>query len=267
MNRALTVFLAFLSFSHVADASRPFELYEPIIDKCLFGPPPDDPAVIPEKNSASAVKDEKEIAMEQERLEKAVAVSALQQTPDGTVKVGFSDSSASKTPIHYYLAVGETKDGWLVKSADVVAKSVILKKDSVEIERTLGASALPPASAGGGKAMGGNLLSASNGGPLARRSSLLSPRGSVGGAGSPMKSRRQLKLDEEASARRASQEEIARVREAEARRREEERARHEAERAEHRQMLMDLKDEIKKQREEQAQRNAAGGAGGVEEVH
>ena len=248
MSRIISCFFMFLVFTGLAER-RPFELYQPIIDKCLFGLPPDDPSVIPEKNSSSGSMDEKEVAKEQERLEKAVAVSALQQMPDGTVKVGFSDASSSKTPVHYYLAVGETKDGWLVKSADVATKLVVLEKDSIELERTLGASALPQASA----------VSPSNA-PLSRRSSLLSPRASVdGNAKILMKSRRQLKLDEEASARRANQEELAKLREAEAKRREEESARHEAEKAETRQMLNDLRDEIKKQREaEQARRNAAG---------
>ena len=250
MNRSFTYFFIFLAFSSLAE-SRPFELYEPIIDKCLFGEPPDDPSKIPEKSSSSnATRDEKEIAKEQERLEKAVAVSALQQTPDGTVKVGFSDASVSKTPIHYYLAVGEMKDGWLVKSADVVTKSVVLEKDSIEIERTLGASALPQAPAA-------SAASASNS-PLLRRSSLLSPRTSVNGS-ALIRSRRQMKREEEASERRANQEEIAKLKEAEAKKREEERARHEAEKAETRQMLNDLRDELKKQREaEQVQQNAAG---------
>ena len=252
MNRSFTYFFIFLAFNCFAEP-RPFELYEPIIDKCLFGEPPDDPSKIPEKSSSSnTTRDEKEIAKEQERLEKAVAVSALQQTPDGTVKVGFSDASASKSPIHYYLAVGETKDGWLVKSADVVTKLVVLEKDSIEIERTLGASALPQAPAA-------SAVSAPNG-SLLRRSPLLSPRTSVDGGGSLlMRSRRQMKREEEASERRANQEEIAKLREAEAKRREEERARHEAEKAETRQMLNDLRDELKKQREaEQAQQNPVG---------
>ena len=80
MNRAFACLFIFLAFSCFAEP-RPFELYEPIIDKCLFGEPPDDPSKIPEKSSSSSTaRDEKEIAKEQERLEKAVAVSDRKST-------------------------------------------------------------------------------------------------------------------------------------------------------------------------------------------
>ena len=80
--RHIYLFFAILAVSPVlhADDARPFDLYRPIIDKCLFGPPPNDPTVVPDKNSSSLSADGKtelELSKEQEQLEKSVTVSAL----------------------------------------------------------------------------------------------------------------------------------------------------------------------------------------------
>lgn len=255
MQRFLIFVLPLILFAFSAEAERPFVLYQPIIDKCPFGPPPDDPTVIPEKMSSSGMtRDGKDLAKEQEQLQKAVSVSALIEKPDGKIMVGFSDASASKTPVHYYLAVGESKDGWLVKSADILAKNVVLEKDSVEIERSLGQSAQGQGAATAKTPQHGAHPPAAEAAP-GRRSSLLSSRLPAGGSLLRMKSRRQLKLEEEESQRRASQEQLDKIREAEASKREQERQQLEAERAEQRQMLLDLKDELKKQREAQVQQN------------
>ena len=126
--------------SYATDANLPDE-YQQIVDKNLFGPPPADPSVIPDKGSSSSRAEEKselEIAKEQEKLEKTVYVSALTVSPDGAVKVGFTDTSNGKKPSNHYLAVGASEDGWLVVSADMATKKVVLSKDGIEIERVYG---------------------------------------------------------------------------------------------------------------------------------
>lgn len=237
------------SASH-ADGQRPFDLYQPIIDKCPFGPPPDDPTVMPDKSSASEREEamnERELTKEQEQLEKAVSVSALVNKPDGTVMVGFSDSSQGKTPFHYYLAVGEEKSGWLVKSADVAAKKVVLEKDGLEIERVLGDKNAAPAASAKDK---------SDEKPASPRSGLLGRRPGMGGGGlMSLRARKRLNEEEE---RRADQQREDRLKKAEAAaalRREQDRAEKEAERAETMEKLQELRNQLDRMRE---QKNAAG---------
>lgn len=225
-----------------ADEARPFELYQPIIDKCLFGPPPEDPTVIPDKNSASQAqqgKTERELTKEQEQLEKSVSVSALVQKPDGTVMVGFSDSSDRKTSVHYYLAVGESKQGWVVVSADMTSKKVLLEKDGVEIERSLGDK-------GAAVASKQNSPSAKS---LSQRSTLLANRpGGLLRGNTGLMSRRAFRRQEIENQRLENikrEEERKKDEEAAALRREQD----SAERAEQRQSLLALQEEMRKMRE------------------
>lgn len=234
----------------IADGQRPFDLYQPIIDKCPFGPPPDDPTVMPDKSSASEREEamnERELTKEQEQLEKAVSVSALVNKPDGTIMVGFSDSSQGKTPFHYYLAVGEEKSGWLVKSADITSKTVVLVKDGIEIERALGdKNAATVASA----------KDKPDARPASPRSGLLARRPGMG-VGGPMSRRSRRRFNEEEE-RRADQQREERLKKAEAAaalRREQDRAEKEAERAETMEKLQDLRNQLDRMRE---QKNAAG---------
>lgn len=163
--------------SYANDANLPDE-YQQIVDKNLFGPPPADPSVMPDKGSSSSrdeEKSEREIAKEQEKLEKTVYVSALTVSPDGAVKVGFTDTSNGKKPSNHYLAVGASEDGWLVVSADIATKKVVLSKDGIEIERVYGdknASSAPQDGKSGPNTMAANPAQQ----PLDGRSSLLSRR-------------------------------------------------------------------------------------------
>ena len=90
--------------------------------------------------------------MEEERLSKetrkqqileAVRISAINVSPSGVLSVGFVDSS-QRPEVRYYMQVGESRDGWLVKSADIVARTVMLKKDGVEVMLTLGSKPCAP---------------------------------------------------------------------------------------------------------------------------
>jgi hypothetical protein len=258
--RHIYLFFAILAVSPVlhADDARPFDLYRPIIDKCLFGPPPNDPTVVPDKNSSSLSADGKtelELSKEQELLEKSVTVSALVQKPDGTVMVGFSDSSDRKTPVHYYLAVGESKQGWTVASADMTAKKVLLEKDGIEIERALGdknaAVAAKPNAAEPDKTS-------------SPRSMLLSGR-SNGLLRGGLMSRRAIRRQETENQRLEDikrETERKKAEEDAALRREQE----SAERAEQRQSLLALQEEMRKIREARDRTKEAGGTNGDQEL-
>lgn len=256
------IFLAaVISSVAYADDARSFELYQPIIDKCLFGPPPEDPTVIPDKNSSSSdsdAKTERQLSKEQEQLEKSVAVSALIQKPDGVVMVGFSDMSAKKSPVHYYLPVGESKDGWTVVAADVTTKKIMLEKDGVEIERTLGDKGAVAASKANSPASSGRLNQP--------RSTLLSNRPGGLLRGNPgLMSRRAIRQQEkrlEEIIREEEREEDRKKEEAMALRREQE----SAERAEQRQSLLVLQEEMRKMREARERAKELNGQGGDQEL-
>ena len=248
-------------FSYANEEDLP-DKYQQIIDKNIFGPPPADPSVMPDKGSSSSraeEKSEREIAKEQEKLEKTVYVSALTLSPDGAVKVGFTDTSDGKKPSNHYLAVGASENGWLVVSADITTKKVVLSKDGIEIERVFGdknATSAPQ----DGKAPSNNLAANSAQQPLDGRSSLLSRRpgmasdGRFSGRRGNM-SRRAMRRQVDESERLAAQErEESRTKAAEA-----ERQREREETAKRFQMLQD---EVRSLRES----NAAGQGQNNEEM-
>ena len=254
MNNKLLVAALVLLAAAACEAKRDFSLYQPIIDRAPFGPPPDDPTVDPGTISA---KDEKaaaaageEMSKQQQELMKSVTVCAINLDPDGTVMVGFVDNSNSKSPRTYYVRDGETRDGWAVSGADPVEKKVTLEKDSVKIECVLGkaaGSSGPAGAAAQPAASAGSVRS----GAFQGRSSLLS--------GGPMKSRRQMREEQEMADRQARQkaaEEAKNAREEAAREREAARAALEEEREATRQSLISIQEELKRQREERRQRDA-----------
>lgn len=234
-------------------AGRPFSLYQSIIDRQPFGDGPDDPSIPPENaprdaRGGAAGKTEDEVAREQQQLERAVALHAIHIKPDGEVMAGFSDMSDPKAPRHFYMSKGQEKGGWLLKEADPVEKKVVLVKDGIEIERTIGAAA----AAASGKNAGG--------GAAASRRGLSGVRGRAGAAGalqtaegSGLRSHRALKRERDEADRRARQEMIEAQRkrqEEEELRREEERAQREAENEATRQNLQNMAEELRRMREE-----------------
>lgn len=117
----------------------PFERYQPIIDQEPFGH--FDPATIPSPSSGSSpgmtpeqAKMEEQKKKEEEKLISSLRVNAL-ITSGGITMVGFTDNAQKKD---YYFAVGETKDGWTIKSANLVAQSVVIEKDGIEAEVKIG---------------------------------------------------------------------------------------------------------------------------------
>lgn len=178
---------------------QPFERYQPIIDRYPFGAPPPgfdpsaDPATV-EKSKKQTAED-RQLEQEQQKLMKAVSFSVI-NIENGVVYVGFTDNSDPKKPLHYYLPVGEERNGWKVKEADPAKATMVVVKDEIEVALELGSSskggAANTATAAGGKSTSPNLRSvgAESG----------SPRSPLLGAGGGIRSRRKLRQEEQAAA-------------------------------------------------------------------
>lgn len=141
MNRLVLIFCVLVGGVLSAAGKQPYSRYEPIVTRAPFGRPPANfnPTVNPSTVSArSGANGEKELTPEQEQLKKAVKFSAINLDPEGTLRVGFSDMSSAKMPRHYYLAIGETRDGWTVLEANAFERTAKLEKDGVELEMCLG---------------------------------------------------------------------------------------------------------------------------------
>lgn len=249
MKCVCSIFALVLAFAAFAE-KRPFERYQTIIDRHPFGQPPPgyNPEQFPSDASRQPAKTAEELSQEQQQLQKSVSLHAINIDPDGSVMVGFSDMSDPKSPTSYYMAVGETRNGWFVKEASPSATNAFMTvvKDSVEVTLKLGestqASAAQAASNRGGRAT--NLS-----GP---RSGLLRRPG-AGSAPASFQGRRAKREQEEAEAKAA-----AVAREQEQKRRDEEaaakaeadKAAREQERAEQRQQLMAIQEELRRAREE-----------------
>jgi hypothetical protein len=125
--------------------------YQTIVDRQMFGPLPEtfDPTKSPGQGVAETRgKEAPELTKEQENIQKSVHFSVINRTPSGESVVGFSDNSNPKEPRHYYMKVGEKRDGWLVKNADAASETMTLVKDGVEVTMKLGdksGSAVVPA--------------------------------------------------------------------------------------------------------------------------
>lgn len=237
-----------------------FERYQPIVDRQMFGPLPEgfDPTKPPSEVQKGGGKSQKELTKEQEQIRKSVRFSMINVNPAGETMVGFTDSSDPKQARHYYLKVGEKRDGWEVKAADAVAATVSISKDGVDLDLELGSSS------GGGASPAGKGTVPAVGGGSRRGGGVPSVGGLAGGrfsgvAGS-LRERRMAKLQQREANEKAAEEDRAK-REAEAEaekaRAEEEKAQREAEREQQRQQLLQIQEELKKAREARQAAEAA----------
>ena len=257
-----------LALAAVAADGRPFELYQPIIDRCPFGDPPDDPTVPPDQAAKASGKtpaevEEAALSQQQAELQQAVGVSVMNIAPDGGVWVGFSIAGDQKSMKHHYVAVGEERDGWLVKEADPSKGTVTFVKDSVEVPRKVGDTIAKS----GGRGGGGRQPPQRNG--FGGRSPLIAGKPQQTDAGAPstsMKSHRQMRREQDEAERKARLEQaeaLKKMQEEETRRREEEKAerdaQREADKEEMQRKLMDMQEQLKRDRETRRQREAEGG--------
>ncbi len=163
MRRVIAYVVVFMGAAVFADR-QPYERYQTIVERQMFGQPPEgfDPTVPPSEVSRTKgdVRSEVELTKEQEKVKKAIYFSVINVTPEGDTAVGFTDNSMPKEPKHYYLKVGEERDGWKVLEADLAAKSMRIVKDEIEVSLTLGGNSAKSTFT---QARGGGLRSVSNG--------------------------------------------------------------------------------------------------------
>ena len=247
MNRVVPFLLVLIALTASAE-KQPFERYQSIVDRQMFGPLPPgfDPTKLPSEVQKGAVS-EKELTQEQAKLQSAVHFSVLDVRPNGDVVVGFTDNSDPKVPRNYFLKVGESRDGWTVKEADPDAATMTIAKDEIEVSLTLG----------GNSAKGAGTTSRASSGATATPAATSAatpgagrPGGFGGGLlGGTLRSRRQARLQQEQEQRQREEAE-RQQREAERQAQQEaDKAQREAERAEQRQQLLAIQEELKRVRE------------------
>ncbi len=249
-----------------------FEKYKTIMDRMPFGPEPvnfnpDAPGTAGAGGAAGgAVDPAAEEAMksqEEQKILASVRVSALNVTPSGKIAVGFTDSSKQPAGT-YYLKVGESRDGWTVKSADAREMKVTLEKDGVEATLALGEGS------GGGKdgkagAAPGSPAQARNRLGNLNRAGLLRPAASAaaappapGGGGSAFANLRARRAQKEAERRAEAERQAAAAAQAKVdqERAAADRERAAAEREQQREALLQIQEELRRQREaKEQQRN------------
>jgi hypothetical protein len=147
MKNISAMLLVLVSSAAFAWKVPPFSRYESIIERMPFGPgsAESDPGATSGSGSGDAAPGAASMAprqptAEERQLAAKVRVSALNVTPAGVVKVGFTDSLANP-PVNYYLGVGRSQDGWTVRAADPALGCVALEKGGVRVTLKLGAAA------------------------------------------------------------------------------------------------------------------------------
>lgn len=236
MAKYLSLFGLMLTVVVFAEDKLP-DRYQSIVDRQMFGQPPPgfDPNKLPSEVSAQSTK---ELTKEQEKIRSSVHFSIINITPSGDTAVGFTDNSDPKTPVHYYLKVGESSGGWTLKEADAVKEFMKIEKEGVEVELTLGQNS------GKGGGTTSKVASSSTAQSTAKSAStgvaLRTPRNGLlarkSAEGSSLQSFAQRKADREAK------------RLEEEKRREEEKAKQEEEREEMKASLAEMKEQLAEQR-------------------
>ena len=246
------VLVAFaLALSAAIAEKQPIGRYQSIIDRQMFGPLPPgfDPTKSPNEVQKSSGKEEKQLTQEQEKLQSSIHFSVINVASDGQPEVGFTDNSDPKAPKHYFLKVGESRDGWTVKDASAEDATMTIEKDDIEVSLSLGGNS---AKDGRTSKAGGAAATAANGGM--RRQGFLG--GGLLGGGSLRARRLQRQQEAEADAARQREEQAAKEAERQEQA-EQEKQQHEQERAEQRQQLMAIQEELKRVREAKAAAEAS----------
>ena len=243
MKSVVLIAIALIASAVFAE-KQPIGRYQSIIDRQMFGPLPPgfDPTKSPNDVQKSSSKDERQLTQEQEKLQSSIHFSVINVASDGQPEVGFTDNSDPKAPKHYFLKVGESRDGWTVKDASAEEATMTIAKGEIEVSLSLGGNS---AKDGGTSKTGGAAAATITNG--ARR-----PGGLLGGGLGTLRERR-LRRQQEAQAAAAKQQEEQSAREAERQAQaEQEKQQREAERAEQRQQLLAIQEELKKVREAKA---------------
>ena len=224
-----------------------FAPFQTILDRMPFGPlPPNfNPDAPPGTAAADAAAagEESQVSEDEQQIVSSVRVSILNVTPAGAVAVGFTDSSA-QPPVNYYLKVGEKRDVWEVKDADPSEQTVVLVKNGVEATLKVGEGTA-------------NGRAAPGAGPRLRRAG--SPAPPPNADGHAVVARRQSAMERLRARRQKSAEDLKAEearREAAAAEERKNAAQAAAEREQQREALMQIQEELRRQREEREQRAA-----------
>ena len=239
------ILIAIALFLSAAYAEKqPIERYQSIIDRQMFGPLPPgfDPTKSPNEVQKTSSKEEKQLTLEQEKLQSSIHFSVINVTPEGATAVGFTDNSDPKAPVHYYLKVGEKRNGWEVKEADANKASMTIAKGDIEVSLTLGGNSAKD----GGTSRAGSAAPATTAPSAARRPGMLG--GGLLGGGSLRARRMQRQQEAQAAAAKQREEQAAKDAERQAQA-EQEKQQREVERAEQRQQLLAIQEELKRVRE------------------
>jgi len=227
--KQLFVILASIFCLSAFAEKQPISRYQSVIDRQMFGPLPPgfDSSKLPSEVAKSSGREGKELTKEQEQLKSSIHFSVINMTPEGQVAVGFTDKSDAKNPVHYYLKVGEERNGWKVVEADPTEASMtIVNAQGVEVSLTIGGDSSK--SAGATKA-----------GAASNDSKANSPF-------SQLRSRRAARQSKELEAMRAENEKLKEQKEEMDRRSEEAQQEKEANQA----LLQSIQEELKKTRED-----------------
>lgn len=260
MDQCVKVFaaawLAFVFSLQLFAERQPYERYRSIVDRQMFGEPPlgFDPTKPPSEVGKNDARDaEAQLTKEQEQIKSAIHFSVINVTPGGETAVGFTDNGDSKNPVHYYLKVGEQRNGWLVKEADPVKATMVIAKGEVEVSLSIGGN-----SAKGGattKVAAGSLATAELS-PAAVSAPHVAGAKPAGGGGNALNSLRSRRREREKQRQEKEDAAEERQRQAEERQRqaeerlEEERRQREVEREELRVQLTQIQEGLRKDREE-----------------
>ena len=259
--RQIAFLLLTLAVSAAFAEKQPISRYQTIIDRQMFGPLPPgfDPTKSPNDVQKTSSQDEKLLTQEQEKLQSAIHFSVINVASDGQAEVGFTDNSDPKVPKHYFMKVGESRDGWTVKEADPENATMTIAKGEIEVSLTLGGDS---AKGGGTTSRAGTAPAAAASG--ARRSGLFGGgvRGVPLGGGSLRAKRLQRQQEAQAAAAKQQEEQAARERERQAQA-EQEKQQRDAELAETRRQLQDISEQLRKNREAKAAKGENGDGGGA----
>ena len=250
MKSAVFIVVFLVAFAGFAE-KQPISRYQSIIDRQMFGPLPPgfDPTKSPNEVQKTSAKEEKQLTQEQEKLQSSIHFSVINVTPEGATAVGFTDNSDPKAPVHYYLKVGEKRNGWEVKEADPNKASMTIAKGDIEVSLSLGGNS---AKDGGTSRAGGSAPAATSPG-AARRPGLMGG-GLLGGSLRARRLQRQQAAEADAAKQREEQAAKDAERQAQV---EQEKQQREVERAEQRQQLLAIQEELKRVREAKAAAEAA----------
>ncbi len=256
MKLLLTTFAVFSALTLFAER-QPYQRYQSIVDRQMFGEPPPgfDPTRPPSEVSRSDDKaDAEQLTKEQEQIKSAIHFSVINVTPSGETAVGFTDNGDAKNPVHYYLKVGESRNGWLVKEADAAKATMTIAKGDVEVSLSIGGNSASQPNA------------ASKGGGAQDRSGVAGrPNANAPGSLRGRRLMRERQRQEDAAREAAQKAEENAKREEERRIAAEEKAQQEAEREEQRAQLLQIQEELRKAREARAARETEASADEGEE--